>query len=128
MSETTKVSFVKKYRKDIIFVASLLIVSLLVLLVVSLTKKEGAYLEVKLDGNVVATYSLATDGVYELNGGTNILTVKDGVAYMSYSTCPDHVCENTGKVKYVGQTIVCLPNLLTITVIGESDNAVDFVS
>ena len=60
--------------------------------------------------------------------GTNKLTVENGAAYMSYSECPDHTCENTGKIKYVGQTIVCLPNYLTVTVVGESDNSVDFVS
>ena len=117
-----------KHRIDIIVIASLLLLSLLVMLVVQLTRVEGAVLEVKVDGKTVGEYPLALDSVYELNGGTNVLTVKDGVAYMSYSNCPDHICENKGKIKYVGQTITCLPNLLTVTVRGESDDAVDFVS
>ena len=54
--------------------------------------------------------------------------VEGGEVYMSYSDCPDHVCENTGRVRYVGQTIICLPNHLAITIIGEADDAVDFVS
>ena len=128
MTENTVKSFFKKYRLDVIVVSALLIFSLAALLVINLTKKDGAHVEITVDGEVVAKYSLSSDGVYSLNGGTNTLTVKGGVAYMSYSSCPDHTCERVGKVKYVGQTIVCLPNDLTITVIGESDNAVDFVS
>ena len=122
-------AFIQKYRIDIIVVASLLILSVAVLLILNLTKKEGAYAEVTLDGNVVGEYSLAIDGIYSLNGGTNTLTIKNGVAYMSDSNCPDHICENTGKVKHVGQTIICLPNRLTVTIVGEpSNDSVDFVS
>ena len=121
-------NLVTKYRIDIIVVASLLLLSLLTLLIVNLTRVEGAVAEVTVDGKTVKEIPLAIDEVYELNNGTNVLTVKDGVAYMSYSNCPDHICENKGKIKYVGQTITCLPNLLTITVRGESDDAVDLVS
>ena len=120
--------FITKYRIDIIVVASLLVLAITVLLVINLTKTKGSYAEVVVDGEVVGKYPLDEDGIYSLNGGTNTLTIKDGVAYMSYSDCPDHTCENTGKVKHVGQTIVCLPNHLTITIIGESNDSVDFVS
>ena len=96
---------------------------------VNLTRKPGAFVEITVDGEVVASYPLDLDGVYELNGGTNTLTVKGGEAYMSYSSCPDHTCENTGRVRHVGQTIVCLPNKLTVTVKGEiTDDSVDLVS
>ncbi len=128
MTKSANTSFFKKYRIDIIVVASILLVAVLVLLVSRLMRTDGAFVEIELDGETVGTYPLAIDGVYNLNGGTNTLTIKDGKAFMSYSNCPDHTCENTGKVNYVGQTIVCLPNKLTITVIGESDNSVDFVS
>ena len=121
-------NFITKYRIDIIVIASLLVLAITVLLVINLTKTKGSYAEVVVDGEVVGKYPLDEDGIYSLNGGTNTLTIKDGVAYMSYSDCPDHTCENTGKVKHVGQTIVCLPNHLTITIIGESNDSVDFVS
>ncbi len=117
-----------KHKIDIIVVASLLLLSLIVMLTVNLTRKGGAIAEVTVGGEIVAEYPLNLDGVYTLNGGTNVLTIKDGIAYMTYSNCPDHTCENTGKVRYVGETIVCLPNRLSITIKGESDDALDFVS
>lgn len=118
----------KKYRMDIIVIVSILLLSLAILLAAQLTRTEGAYAEVSVNGNVVGKYSLLVDGVYSLNGGTNTLIIENGVAYMSYSHCPDHTCENVGKIKYVGQTITCLPNRLTITIVGTSDDFVDFVS
>ena len=129
MTKESLKSVLIKHKIDIIVVASLLLLSLAVMLTVNLTRKPGAFVEITVDGEVVAAYPLDTDGEYTLNGGTNKLTVKDGAAYMSYSSCPDHVCENTGKVRHVGQTIVCLPNKLTVTVKGErTDDSVDFVS
>ncbi len=118
----------KKHRIDIIVIASLLLLSIVALLVVTLTRKEGAAVEVTVDGEVVATYSLFVNGEYKLNGGTNTLVIESGVAYMTYSNCPDHVCERKGKIRYSGQTIVCLPNKLTVTIIGETDDSVDFTS
>ena len=123
-----KSGFVKKYRLDVIVISLVLLASISILAITGLTKSEGAYVEVEIDGSVVGTYPLFIDGEYSLNSGSNTLTVEGGVAYMSYSNCPDHTCENTGKVKYVGQTIVCLPNRLSITVVGESDDSVDFIS
>ena len=120
---------IKKHRADIIGIAAILVFSLLVLSVMMLTRKDGTTVVVEISGKAVAEYPLAIDGIYTLNGGTNTLTVKNGVAFMSDSSCPDHTCENKGKVKYVGQTIVCLPNKLTVTVKGDSnDGGVDFVS
>lgn len=121
-------NFIKTRRIDIAVVATLIALSLALLLVTSLTREEGAYAEISVNGDIVGKYPLLLDGSYSLNGGTNTLTIKGGQAYMSYSSCPDHTCEIRGKVKFVGETIVCLPNRITITIVGNSDASVDFVS
>ena len=121
-------SIFRRYKSDIIVISVILAFALLFILFFEVTKKEGAFVEVTQGGEVIGKYSLLSDGVYTLNGGTNELTIKDGAAYMTYSNCPDHTCENTGKIRHVGQTIICLPNDLTVTVVGVADDYVDFVS
>ena len=118
----------KKYRLDIIVIAAILLVSLLLVLAVFLARKEGAVAVVEIGGEVVGEYPLSRDGVFPLNGGTNVLVIEDGTAYLNYSNCPDHTCELTGKIRYVGQSIVCLPNRVAITVTGEAKDGVDLVS
>lgn len=118
----------KKYRLDIIIISAILLISLLLLLVVMLSKEEGSAVVVEIDGMTVATYSLDQNGEYSLNGGTNVLVIEDGKAYLNYSNCPDHTCEKTGKIQYVGQSIICLPNKIAITIKGEAEGGVDFVS
>ena len=117
-----------KYRLDIIIVAAILLASLVLLLVMTLTKEEGSVVVVEIDGATVATYSLEENGEYSLNGGTNVLVIENGKAYLNYSNCPDHTCEKTGKIQYVGQSIICLPNKIAITIKGEAEGGVDFVS
>ena len=129
MSQETQ-GKLKKYRIDIIVISAILVSALLFLLLMTIFKKDGAVVAVEINGEVVAEYPLDKDGVFPLNGGTNVLVIENGAAYLSYSSCPDHVCENTGKIRHVGETIVCLPNRVTVTVKGDvsDDGGVDLVS
>ena len=92
-----------------------------------LTKEAGAYVVVRVDGREVAKYSLSENGEYELNGGTNILRIEDGKAYLTDADCPDHLCVNQGKISKSGETITCLPNRLTVTVYSADKSDVELV-
>jgi hypothetical protein len=114
-------------KRDIILIASVLLVAVVLLLVVELTKEKGARVEVKVNGQTVAEYSLTADGRYELNDGTNILVIENGSAYLSDANCPDKLCVHQGKISRTGEVITCLPNKLTVTVFGAEDS-VDLIS
>ena len=92
----------------------------------TLTRERGSYVSVQRDGEEIARYSLSEDGEYPLNGGTNLLVIEGGEAYMKDADCPDRVCVGTGRIGYAGQSIICLPNRLSVTVVGEE--GVDLVS
>ncbi len=126
--DSQKNEFVKRYKLDIIVIAAILVISLSVLFIVLLTKKDGATVSVEINGEETAVYSLEVDGVYPLNGGTNVLVIENGEAYLNYSNCPDHTCERTGKISHVGETIICLPNRISITIKGDDADGVDLVS
>ncbi|MBE6646305.1 MAG: NusG domain II-containing protein [Ruminococcaceae bacterium] len=115
-------------RYDILLISALLCLSLIIGLVVFLTRREGAYVVIEINGKETAKYSLSIDGEYSINGGTNILVVKDGEAYLTYADCPDKTCVKTGKIKHVGESIICLPNRVAITIKGNTEDGVDIVS
>jgi len=108
----------RRVRPEVLVIIAILLVSLSVLLVMYLGRTPGGSVVVRLDGVETARYSLYADGVYELNGGSNVLVIAEGVAYMEQANCPDHVCINQGRIAYEGQCITCLPNRLTVTVEG----------
>lgn len=108
----------KKLVADIILVASLLVISLSVFIVVRLTKQDGDVAVVTVNNVVVGEYPLYVDGEYSLNGGTNILVIENGKAFVTYANCPDGLCVNQGKISLTGDRIVCLPNKLMIEIRG----------
>lgn len=111
----------KKLVADIILVASLLVISLSVFIVVRLTKQDGDVAVVSVNNVVVGEYSLSVDGEYSLNGGTNILVIENGKAFVTYANCPDGLCVNQGKISLTGDRIVCLPNKLMIEIRGAEE-------
>lgn len=111
----------RKITADIVLILVLLIVGLSVFLIIELTREAGAGVRVYSDGEIVAEYSLSFDGEYTLNGGTNILVIKDGKAYVTHADCPDKLCMKQGKISKTGEKIVCLPNRISIEVFGADD-------
>lgn len=112
-------------KRDFILIGAILGIILVVFAITQLSKKEGACVVVKINGQEVAQYSLSENGEYELNGGTNILRIEDGKAFLVDADCPDHLCVNQGKISKTGETITCLPNRLTITVYGAEKSDVE---
>ena len=108
----------KRRIADALVVAFFLSISLLLFLFLR-GGKEGSEVRVMVEGKEIGVYSLSKDGEYSLNGGTNTLIIKDGKAYMTDADCPDKLCVRQGKISRNGETITCLPNKLTVTVIDE---------
>ncbi len=125
-STNEKASKKKSFRYDLALIASLLLLSLVAVGVLLLTREVGGYAVVEIDGKEVARYSLNENGEYSLNGGTNILVIEDGCAYLKYAKCPDETCVKTGKIRYNGESITCLPNRVNVYITAEG--GVDFVS
>lgn len=117
----------EKTRRDIILIAALLIIS--ALLFIFLQKDEaGAGVVVRVKGEEIARYSLSEDGTYPLNGGSNVLVIENGEAYLVDADCPDRLCVKQGKISCTGECITCLPNKLTVTVFGAEASGIDAVT
>ena len=61
------------------------------------------------------------DGVYHLT-----VRINDGGVYVSDSDCPGQDCVHTGVIRQAGQSIVCLPAQVVISIVSTS-SAVDAV-
>jgi hypothetical protein len=117
----------KKLRNDLILIAALLLIAGVLYLALNLGRQEGGVAVVRVDGVEVERHSLSVNGTFPLNGGSNILVIEDGKAWLSDADCPDLLCVKQGKIHYTGQVITCLPNRLTVTVEGGESNGIDLV-
>ncbi len=122
--------FSKKTRNDIILILVLLLVSFTALLVFFLTRSTGGYAVVIINGVESASYPLDTDTEIKLSSDNNFntLKIKDRCAFISDASCPDKLCVHQGKVKYNGESIVCLPNKTTVLIVSETESDIDLIS
>jgi hypothetical protein len=115
------------YRDWIAFAAVLLLAALLAILPL-LTARTGALLVVTTpEGEML--YPLSQNDCFEIvsQGITLSVVIEDGAAYVKESTCPDGVCRSTRPISKSGETVLCAPVGVTLTVRG-GDGDVDFVA
>ena len=113
------------YTRDLILVAVLLVAALALCFGLrSLQARDtgtGAQAVVTVEGREIGRYPLKKSGTFPLNGGTNILVVENGEAWVSEANCPDKVCMGMGKISRNGEFIACLPNRLLVVVEGAAE-------
>ncbi|MCR4676582.1 MAG: NusG domain II-containing protein [Sphaerochaetaceae bacterium] len=121
-----------KKKADIILIAALLLAALSFLLFQLFSRQSGAVVKVSVGGEVVKELSLYRDQRYEINGvngGFNTLVIENGQAWIEDADCPDALCVHMGKISFEGQSIVCLPHKVVVTVEGKaSQSSVDAVA
>lgn len=113
---------------DACLIGGCLLLALVLYFWMGTNQESGTGVVVAVNGQEIARYSLNDTGVYELNGGSNILKIEGGKAWLTHANCPDSLCVKQGKIHGSGQVITCLPNKLTVTVYGKTDDGVDLVS
>jgi len=87
--------------------------------------------EVKINNELHGRYSLPLDQALEVSlddHGHNILVIDGYDVYMKEADCPDQLCVKQGTIKKAGNMIVCLPNKITVEIIGKRDSEVDIIS
>ena len=80
----------------------------------------GQTVTVRQENEVLTTITLPTghSKTYSLKqwGIDMELELSPGMACVLHSDCPDQICVNTGWLSESGQTAVCLPNRVTVTI------------
>lgn len=110
-----------KFKNDLLLTGAILLIALVAFAVFKLSAKGGSTVNVSVDGKTMKKFSLYTDTVYKIKTGENIntLVIKDGKAYVKFANCPDKICEHHREIANIGETIVCLPHKVVISIEGE---------
>ena len=76
--------------------------------------------------------SVSKDDSIEIKNGdgdvTNTLVIKGGVADMTSADCPDHLCVKKKAISKEGESIICLPNKVVVTVKSNMKSDIDSIS
>lgn len=130
----TKQNKKRKIRNDLILIGSLIVVLALIGLAFMLLRGEGDTVVVEVDGKVYGTYALDVDRTVEIRTGEggkelNLLVIEGGKARVETATCPDGICAAHRPIFREGESIVCLPHKVVITVkLAGGGNEPDIIS
>ena len=84
-----------------------------------LRQDQARFAEITSKGELVKTVDLHIDQEFTVDG-KNTVTVEGGKIAVTWADCPDHYCMKRGFCGG-GTDIVCLPNRLVISFLGEQE-------
>ncbi len=120
-------------KADFILIGAVaVVVAILILCLYVFNSGSGDFVQIEVDGVVTDTLPLSEDTVREIktDNGTNTLVISDGSAVMTQADCPDGICANHKPINKTGESIICLPHKVVVTVMNDksNDNDIDAVA
>lgn len=88
---------------------------------------EQVMVEVSIDGELFGKYPLDEEQTIEINS-TNRLKITDGRADMIWADCPDKLCVHQKAISRDGESIICLPNKVVVSIVGGEESEFDAVT
>ena len=112
-------------RKGDIALITVAVISLVLWLI---PKPQGDTVIISLNGEVYREISIDENSVIpiETEFGKNTVVIEKGEVFVIDSNCPDVLCEKD-RISKSGESIVCLPNKLSVTVGGKNKEEVDVI-
>lgn len=107
----------KKLNSVLLFMGFILVAILGMVFLWGQIQEKGAMAVVTVDGEERYTCSLFIEKEIDIDG-TNKLIIKDGMADMIFADCPDQVCVKHEPISKAGESIICLPNRVVVTIEG----------
>ena len=107
---------------------ALITVAVIFLVLWLIPKPQGGRVIISVNGEVCREVSLDENSVIpiETEYGKNTIMIKNGEVFVTHSNCPDGLCEKD-RISKSGESIVCLPNRLSVTVEGKNKKEVDVI-
>ena len=102
-----------------------LIIAIFAMLIISSAKllwnlPQGKYLEIYKKNEILTTYSLNQELKKQIHGpkGVTEVIISKGKVRFASSPCPKKYCIHQGWINKANQTIICIPNQISISIVG----------
>jgi len=84
------------------------------------SNEQAAKLQIRQGETIIGTYGLNQTLEIEVKGpiGTNTISISNGRARFSKSPCHNQYCIHQGWLNRAGQAAICLPNQISLELIG----------
>lgn len=120
-------------KNDVILLAVMVFAVLGFLIGMTYLLRQGERAVITVDGEVYGSYSLSDEQDVTISRDgrvVNIVRIEGNKVYMYMADCPDHLCQRQGEVYREGESIICLPNRVAVTVqgAGQNEDSIDAIA
>ncbi len=86
------------------------------------SNEQAAKVQIRQGETIIGTYGLNQTREIQVKGpiGTNTISISNGRARFSKSPCHNQYCVHQGWLSRAGQAAICLPNQISLELIGET--------
>ena len=118
----------KKRKKDLIFIFSILIFAVFLLLIQRVygnAQGEADLVKITVDQKLYGTYDLNKNQTITIQNDLviNTIQIQNKDVWMEEADCPDGYCKEQGHISKNKQTIVCLPHKLVVEISDDSEKS-----
>ena len=118
----------KKRKKDLIFIFSILIFAVFLLLIqrdYGNAQDEADLVKITVNQKLYGTYDLNKNQTITIQNdlGINTIQIQNKDVWMEEADCPDGYCKEQGHISKNKQTIVCLPHKLVVEISDDSEKS-----
>lgn len=130
---TFRKDLIKKIKSDILLIGFILITALGIWLFSYFKKNDTSESEVVVifDGNQIGRYSLSENNtitIRETDKNYNLILINEGTVKVTDANCPDKLCARQKSISKNGESIICLPHKLVITIDSPEESDIDSVT
>lgn len=113
-------------KVDLIIVATALVLGISLLLFKP--SASGKTAKIYVDGKEYQTIDLENTDYLEITVSDVVIICESNEIYIKSSSCPDKICVNAGHLSKKGQSAVCVPNRVSVEILGEKEGTVGAVT
>ena len=114
----------KLKKGDIIVALCVLCIAGLIFCALHFLSPQGSSVKIEVDSKTAAVFSLDENRTYTVkkNGKvTNVVEIKDKKVSVTAADCPDKICVKHREISKSGESIICLPNKVVVSIEAENE-------
>ena len=114
----------KKKTKELLLLFLLFLLCGALFAIRHFTASPKNNIKITVCGREQGIYDLSCDQIIRI-GETNVCEIRDGQVRMIEADCPDQLCVHQKAISRTGESIICLPNQVVVSVQGSKESELD---
>ncbi len=115
-------------KRDVVLIVSIFLIAMGLYIGINGFSKAGSTVNTSSDGVDYGCYNINNDNTIKIavdDNNYNVVEIREGEVRVIEASCPDKICEKHARIHKNGESIICLPNKLVVSITGGEEREYD---